>query len=362
MTYICSTGISTPKYNMQQQEIKELVKKVFSYSTKQVDRLLPVFDNAAIHNRQFVVGKSWFEREHSFEERNSLYQSLAKKYSLEAIDNCLQNDIFLSDAIPYEAIDMIIFVSSSGISAPSMDVHIFNERPFRKDIRRIPIWGLGCAGGAMGLSSAADWIRAHPDKTALIICCELCSLTFQKGDIKKSNIIGTALFGDGVSAALVVGENSPYLDYRKSAIPKVIAARSLLNPNSTSVMGWDVTNNGLEVIFAKSIPSLVLTFWKEHIDSFLHEMNLKEEDIHSYVAHPGGKKVLMAMKEVLNCSSNKLKNSYKVLSEHGNMSSATVIYVLREWMKEGIGNKQKSIMSALGPGFSSELLLLEWNK
>ncbi|RKQ37625.1 type III polyketide synthase [Oceanobacillus halophilus] len=362
MTYICSTGISTPKYNMNQQEIKQFVKNIFSYSTRQVDRLLPVFDHAEVKNRQFVVEKSWFEEEHSFEEKNNLYQLYAKEYSLKAIDHCLYNPDFLVDSIPYEAIDMIIYVSSSGIAAPSMDVYLLNERPFRRDVKRMPLWGLGCAGGAVGLSSAYDWTTAHPEKVALVVCCELCSLTFQKGDVKKSNIVGTALFGDGVSAALVVGEDSPYLKYRKTTVPKISSSSSWLQSNSTSVMGWDVTNRGLEVIFAKSIPSLVLSFWKEHIQSFLSHVNYNKSDIHSYVAHPGGKKVLLAMEEVLQCSSDKLVHSYNVLSDHGNMSSATVLYVLNRWMSEGVDSKEKSILSALGPGFSSELLLLEWNE
>jgi alkylresorcinol/alkylpyrone synthase len=362
MPYICSTGTATPRYNMSQEEIKRLVKDIFSYTTRQVERLLPVFDNACVHERQFVVEKSWFTKEHSFEEKNNLYQTLAKEYSVQAIDQCLQNNHFLTDSIPYEAIDMILFVSSSGISAPSMDVHVINERPFRKDIRRIPLWGLGCAGGAMGLSTASDWISANPEKTALVVCCELCSLTFQKGDVKKSNIVGTALFGDGISSALIVGKKSPYLNYRKIASPKVVSTSSLLKPKSIDVMGWDVTNRGLEVIFSKSIPSLVESFWKEHIESFLRDQHLSENDIHSYIAHPGGKKVLEAMEGVLHTSKDKLKHSYNVLSAHGNMSSSTVLYVLEEWMKEKVGNNKRSILSALGPGFSSELLLLEWDE
>ncbi|MFD1849494.1 type III polyketide synthase [Oceanobacillus bengalensis] len=360
MTYICSTGVSIPEYNMQQEEVKQLVKKIFGYTSRQVDRLLPVFDHAEIDNRQFVVEKEWFEQDHTFEEKNNLYLELAKAHSVEAVDNCLSNDIFLKKAIPYEAVDMILFVTSSGIAAPTMDVHMMNERPFRQDVGRMPLWGLGCCGGAIGLSRAHDWITAYPDKTALLICSELCSLTFQKGDVKKSNIVGTALFGDGISATLLVGEESPYLDYRKSSIPKIIATDTRTKPNSASVMGWDVTNNGLEVIFSKSIPALVHSFWKEHLEWFLQERGLNELDFSSFIAHPGGKKVLLAMEEVLQCTKKKLKHSYHVLRNHGNMSSATVLYVLREWMKETMHTGDRSILSALGPGFTSELLLLEW--
>lgn len=361
MTYICSIGTSIPEYNISQEEIKDLVPKLFGYTNREVKRLLPVFDHAQVDNRQFVVDKAWFEREHTFEEKNNLYQENAIKHSLQAMDDCLQNNDFLKQTIPYEAVDLIVYVSSSGITAPSIDAFLLNERPFRQDVQRMPFWGLGCAGGAIGLSRAFDWVQAHSDKTALVICCELCGVTFQKGDHRKSNIVGTALFGDGISAALIVGEASPYFSYKKQAVPKLIDSSSRIKRDSTSVMGWNVTNHGLEVIFSKSIPSLVESFWKEHIGLFFQQIQLQQDDIYAYIAHPGGTKVLQAMEEVLNDSKEKLKHSYRVLKKHGNMSSATVLYVLKEWMEEGIKAGEKTILSALGPGFCSELVLLEWS-
>ncbi|WP_249871830.1 type III polyketide synthase [Oceanobacillus saliphilus] len=360
MTNICSIGLGIPEFSIDQQAIKETVQKIFSYSDKQINRLLPVFDNAAVNRRQFVVDESWFFDEHSFKEKNDLYQSAAERYSLDAIDDCLKNQDFLKEAIPYEAIDMILFVSSTGIATPSMDVHLLNARPFRQDVSRMPLWGLGCAGGATGLARAHDWLTAYPDKTVLIVCCELCSLTFQKGDSKKSNMVGTALFGDGVSAALVIGDKSRYVSYRKKYSPKIITSSSYLKRDSESVMGWEINNSGFEVVFKKSIPALVDSFWREHATKFFQTTGLREESIHSFISHPGGRKVMEAMEEVLQCSKDKLKYSYQILADHGNMSSATVLYVLREWMKETIEPGQKSILSALGPGFSSELLLLEW--
>ncbi|WP_233879077.1 type III polyketide synthase [Virgibacillus halodenitrificans] len=360
MTHICSTGIGVPEYEIGQGDIKKLVQEIFVSSDKRLSRLLSVFDNAQVEKRQFAVPATWFKEDHSFKERNDLYKELAIQYSLNAIDDCLTNQDFLEKEVPYEAIDMIIYVSSTGISTPSIDAHLIHERPFREDVNRMPIWGLGCAGGAIALSRAHDWITANPDKTVLIICCELCSLTFQKGDMKKSNIIGSALFGDGVCATLAVGKNSPYLSYRKHVSPKLLNYSSLTKKGSASVMGWNVTNSGLEVVFSKSIPSLVQTFWDRHINSFLKENKITEKQISSFISHPGGKKVLEAMREVLNTTDNKLKHSYKVLSQHGNMSSPTVLYVLRQWMIKDNNRGEKSIISALGPGFSSELILMEW--
>lgn len=360
MAYICSVGNSLPENNINQEEVKELVQKIFGFTNREVKRLLPVFANAQVENRQFVVDKTWFENEHPFEEKNRIYQEQAIKHSLEAMDDCLESRDFLSEPIPYEAIDLIIYVSSSGIAAPSIDAFLFNERPFRPDVARMPLWGLGCAGGAIGLSKAFDWVKAHPEKTALIVCCELCGITFQKGDDRKSNIVGTALFGDGISSALIVGEASPYLHHRSQAVPKIMDTSSRMKKDSTSVMGWNITNTGLEVIFSKSIPSLVHSFWKEHIERFLEQLQLQKEKIAAYVAHPGGVKVLEAMEDVLQDDSEKMKQSYEVLQAHGNMSSATVFYVLKKWMETGLTAGEKGILSALGPGFSSELLLLEW--
>ena len=360
MAYIGSVGIGIPKYELPQNEVKQLIKNIFPYNEKQLNRLMPVYDNAMIDQRQLVVEADWFRESHTFKERNDLYQKFAIEYSLVAMDDCLSNQDNLTDPISYDGIDMIAFVSSTGIATPSLDAHLINERPFRTDIARMPLWGLGCAGGAAGLSRVFDWITANPTKTALLVCCELCSLTFQKDDASKSNIVGTALFGDGASAALIMGEDSPYRSYQKKTVPKMLKSSSHIEKDTLSVMGWNVTNNGLGVVFSKSIPSLVNTLWKEHVTNFLSENKIQKDAIHSYIAHPGGKKVLEAMEEVIQLSGDKLLHSHQVLKDHGNMSSATVLYVLREWMKDDIPKNELSILCALGPGFSSELLLLEW--
>ncbi len=167
-----------------------------------------------------------------------------------------------------------------------------NERPFREDVVRMPLWGLGCAGGAIGLSRASDWISAHPDKNVLLVCCELCSLTFQKDDLRKSNIVGSALFGDGAAAALLMGEKSSWRSAVNHSKPKpqILQTSSATKKNSHSVMGWNMTDRGMEVIFTKSIPAQVRSFWKKHIETFLADFPLSYHHIHSFIAHPGGKK------------------------------------------------------------------------
>ncbi|MEN2766218.1 type III polyketide synthase [Ornithinibacillus xuwenensis] len=361
MAIICSVGIGLPTYEISQAEVKDLVAKIFPYPEKQLSRLLPVFDHAAIHKRQFVVDKSWFLDNHSFEERNDLYHKYAIKHSLEAMDACLEN-AYLEHNISYEEVDLIAFVSSTGITTPSLDVYLMNERPFRENVERMPLWGLGCAGGAIGLARVSNWLAANPTKNALLVNCELCSLTFQKSDHKKSNLVGTALFGDGSSAVLLIGENSKHRKSLQKTLPRIIASSSYTKRNSTDVMGWQVTNNGFEVIFSKSIPALVKTVWKDHLEQFAHQNNTSLEAIHSFIVHPGGRKVLEAMEESFSIPTEKLSYSFEVLANHGNMSSVTVLYVLQKWIQQDIKKGEKSIVSALGPGFSSEILLLEWDE
>ncbi|MFC0299692.1 type III polyketide synthase [Virgibacillus soli] len=330
MTYICSVGLAIPDFNISQQTVKNLVRTLFQDHARRINRLLPVFDNAAIENRQFVVDEDWFLTHHSFEEKNALYVQNAIDYSVKAVQQCLSNDHFLHEKVPFEAVDLIVFVSSTGIATPSIDARIMNKLPFRSDVIRMPLWGLGCAGGAMGLSRAYDWLKANPKQTALVICCELCSLTFQKDDMSKSNVVGTALFADGIAATLLVGDASPYQKNVKIKKPKITYTNSFTEKDSEDVMGWNVTDQGLEVIFSKSIPHLVDTIWKEHVKDTLQKLDITSDEIDSYIAHPGGKKVLEAMCQSMQLSMDKLKFSYEVLRQHGNMSSATVFYVLKK--------------------------------
>ncbi|SHF55529.1 type III polyketide synthase [Ornithinibacillus halophilus] len=358
--YICSVGLGIPNHSIKQSNVKNIVKEIFqSYSERELERLLTVFDHAEIEERQFVVNEDWFLKQHRFEEKNEEYVNSAQQYSLLAIDQCLNNSDFLKERIPYEDIDLIVYVSSTGISTPSMEVHLMNRRPFREDVKRMPLWGLGCGGGAIGLSHIFHWLQANPNSKVLLICCELCSLTFQKDDMRKSNLVGTALFGDGVAAALLTNDESVYRQAMRP-IPNITETSSKTKKNSEHIMGWNVTDNGFEVVFSKSIPAQVKTVWKDHIKSFLENTNVAQEDIYSFIAHPGGKKVLEAMEETLSISRSKIYHSHEVLRRHGNMSSATVLYVLNEWMKETVPKQTKSIISALGPGFSSELLMIDW--
>ncbi|MFG6118404.1 MULTISPECIES: type III polyketide synthase [Thalassobacillus] len=360
MAYILSVGKSKPQYEMEQEKVKALVENLFPLSEREKQRLLPVFDHSLIEKRQFVVEEEWFKQTHGLRARNEIYIKEAYRHALSAIDDCLSNPLFLNDKVNADLIDMIIFVSTTGLATPSMEARLMNARNFREDVKRVPLFGLGCAGGVSGLARAYEFLKAYPAKNVLVINLEFCSLTFQKTDSRKSNFVGTALFGDGVSATLVTGSDSVLMEKQKGTVPLIKGTSSRTKKDSIDVMGWEITDTGFEVIFNKSIPHLVKDFWKSHVNNFMQSYNMETDELPFIVAHPGGKKVLESYQEVLQMNKEVFQASYQVLRDHGNMSSVTVCYVLYEYMKDFPSTGTKSLMAALGPGFSSELMSLEW--
>lgn len=364
MVYISSVGIGMPNVTLHQADAKQLVEEIFHTQKQKVKRLLPIFDNANIETRQIATNIDWYKRPQSLETRNKLYIEQTINLSLKAIDECVHHRV-LEKNIPYEAIDLIVFVSSTGMATPSIDTYLINKRPFKESIVRMPLWGLGCGGGAMGISRAIEWLQRHPTKTAIVVCAELCSLTFQQHDFRTSNMVGTALFGDGVAATLLIGEHSPYKDNLAKMKLKAESVSSFIKKGTTDIMGWHVTNTGFEVIFSKKIPRLVKTIWQQHFEQFMQQLHISVQDLHSLVAHPGGRKVLEEMEEIVEGKKALLQNSIDVLKHHGNMSSATVMYVLQKYIEANVTNtaiqaNQWAILSALGPGFCSELIAMRW--
>jgi alkylresorcinol/alkylpyrone synthase len=361
MPSIVSISTYQPPYVFNQDTTLALARELFQDSFQDIDRLLSIFHNGQIEERHFSVPLEWFEEEHTLQDKNDLYISLATQFSVEAIKECLQSSIFLNQQIPVEEIDAIIFISSSGISTPSIEARIMNKLPFSPHTKRIPIWGLGCAGGASGLARAHDYCLAYPSAKVLVVSIELCSLTFQIKDKSKSNLVGTSLFADGVACALIVGEKSN-MDHalKLSAIPNIQAVQTTLMPNSEDVMGWNVKDDGFHVVFSKDIPQIVGNWLRPNIEQFLAKYSLSTDDIQHFIAHPGGKKVIEAYRKSLELEEGMTDISLDVLRKFGNMSSATVLYVLKRFMEKGIEESQKGLITALGPGFSSELLLVEW--
>lgn len=358
MPTILSVSTVNPPYSVNQNDAMELTRSLFQNKFKNIDRLLTVFHNGEIDNRHLCMPLEWFQQPHDFEERNHLYIEHAVHFGVQAIEKCLTDQLILEKPVHPSEIDAIFYISSSGIATPSIEARMMNKLPFRDDTKRIPIWGLGCAGGAAGLSRAYEFCLAYPSANVLVLSVELCSLTFQKDDTSKSNLIGASLFSDGIACALISGRQSTIQTGQPR--PKIIATASKFMPHSEDVMGWEVKNSGLHVVFSKSIPAIITKWLGPFVHQFLNKHALTTNDIKHFIAHPGGKKVLVSYEEALHFSPNKTTISREILRNYGNMSSPTILYVLKRFMEKKPDINETGLMAALGPGFSGELLLLRW--
>lgn len=361
MPTIISVAEVTPPFEVNQNRASEFARELFSESYKDIERLLRAFQNGQIEKRHFVKELNWFKKERTFEEKNTAYIESAVTFGKEAVEKCLNNKEFLTRSIPFQEIDIIFFISTTGIATPSIEARIMNLLPFNSHTKRVPIWGLGCAGGAVGMSRAYEYCLAFPKAKVLVLSVELCSLTFQRNDLSKSNLIGTSLFADGVACALICGDDSNFSDFRKKRTsPSIMATQSTLMPNSLDVMGWDIRSAGLFVVFSRDIPHIIEDWLKPNVSGFLAEHQIELEQIDYFIAHPGGKKVIDAYVKSLAISPSMTKVSLEVLKQFGNMSSTTIFYVLKRYMELDIPQGSLGLGTALGPGFSSELLLFRW--
>jgi alkylresorcinol/alkylpyrone synthase len=348
MPKIAGVATALPKYKLTQADAKAFAYRVFG-DRPAIDKLISVFDNSLIDERSFVVDHDWFEQPHDFTEVNDFYIEQALELSKEAI--CRLSDQL---GVSLDNIDAIIFISTTGLSTPSIDARLFNVLPFNKHIKRIPIWGLGCAGGAAGLARAYDIAKAYPDSRVMVVSLELCGLAFQKNDKQKSSVVATALFGDGAAACLVVGDNV------EATGPAIVDTMSTIYTDTLDVMGWRITGEGFKVVLSRDIPTIVRSLVHENIGEMLTRNKLSYDDLSHFVAHPGGKKVLEAYEEALDLKQEDLRHSYGVLRDHGNMSSATVFFILERYLQDPTVTAGYGLLSALGPGFCSELVLLNW--
>jgi len=249
----------------------------------------------------------------------------------------------------------IFFVSVTGVASPSIDARLVNRMNLSPKIRRNPIFGLGCVAGAAGLSRAADYVRAYPDQIAVLLSVELCSLTWQRDDKSVANLISVGLFGDGAAAVLVAGEQVS----RRG--PRIVATDRVFYPDTEEVMGWAISEKGFNIVLSPDVPRVVVENLGHNVDDFLAGQGLSRRDIGSWIMHTGGPKVLEATAEALDLSREDLEVSWEALRRVGNLSSASVLVVLDEVMKHRRpATGTKSILAAMGPGFCSEMLLLEW--
>ncbi len=287
----------------------------------------------------------------SWGQANNIWIETAIDLGYQAICRALQEN-----AIAREDIGAFFFTSITGVSSPSIEGRLINKIGLSRSTKRIPIFGLGCVAGAAGIARAADYVKAFPSQSALLLSVELCSLTVQKDDLSVANLISTGLFGDGAAAVIVSGEDQAANDG-----PAILATKSVLYPDTEYVMGWDISEKGFQIVLSRDVPDVVLQNLGRDVDEFLAENGLNRQDIGSWTIHTGGPKVLEATQQALGLPQEALEASWECLRRTGNLSSASVLFVLEEVIK----NRRPEpgtwgLLAAMGPGFCSELVLLRW--
>jgi alkylresorcinol/alkylpyrone synthase len=310
---------------------------------------MTIFDNSRVAQRHLVMPIDWYLQPRSEEERNRIFIGQGMKLLMEATGKVLQ-----SACVSTAQIDHIIYVNSTGRATPSLDARLINELGFPARTTRLPIWGLGCAGGAAGLSRAWDYCLAHPRGCVLLTALECCSLTLMTQDLSKKNLVGTALFADGAAAVLIAGDEAG------GAGPEILATRSQLFPDSYAMMGWNFRDQGMELVLSPRLPALIKREMPGLVDRFLAENGLARKDLRHYLSHPGGAKVIDAVREALDLQAADLQLSEELLNSQGNISSVSILVVLERWMRAHAGRSPGyGLVAAFGPGFSAEMLLLK---
>jgi alkylresorcinol/alkylpyrone synthase len=346
---IASVGRAFPGSYQPQAELIAAFERVWRGRLHNPERLAAIHRNARVDGRHLALPIDAYEKLDGFTQANDAFIECAVPLAELAVGDALDQA-----GIGARDVDAIFSVSVTGIAAPSIEARLFNRMPLRPDVKRVPIFGLGCVAGTAGIARAADYVRAYPGEVAVLLSVELCSLTFQGGDVSIPNLIACGLFGDGAAAVVVVGAD------RGGPGPRVVASRSVLYPDTERVMGWDVTSSGFRIVLSGQVPEVVRQHLRGDVDRFLADHGMRLSDIDRFVCHPGGPKVLHAFEEVLEQPREAFALTWESLREFGNLSSASVLMVLRDTLAIGDPPGTRGLMISMGPGFCAELVLLEW--
>lgn len=341
---LLSLATAVPPHVVQQDEAKAHAREAWGGNKALFDRLSGVFDNAGIARRHIVAPQDWYMASHGWRDRNALYLHAAEDLFVDAAKAAIEKA-----GLAPEQIDGVVTVSTTGIATPSLDARAASRVGFRKDIRRLPVFGLGCAGGVNGLSIASRMAAAQPGTNWLFVTVETCSISIRLDSEDPAAIIATALFGDGAAAAVVSsGEHS---------LAHIAASAEKLWPDTLRIMGWDVEDPGLAVVFDRAIPPFIEAELAEAVGEMCAAMGIGREDIDRLCSHPGGVKVIDAIESALQLPQGELNLEREVLNDYGNMSAPTVMFVLERLLERGLPGK--TMMTAFGPGFTCAGLLLE---
>jgi alkylresorcinol/alkylpyrone synthase len=340
---LLSLATALPPHRISQVQAKEIGRELFSGRKALYDRLSGVFDNAGIEGRNLVAPLDWYAGDHGWQSRNDLYlrasEALFEEAALKAI---------AAAGLEPSDIDGVVSVSTTGIATPSLEARVGPRIGFKAAVQRVPVFGLGCAGGVSGLATAARLAAADPGSRWLFVCVETCSISIRLDTDDPAALVATALFGDGAAAAVVSTSGEGHA--------VITGAGERQWPETLGIMGWRVEDPGLAVVFDRAIPPFVTAELAAAVDAILMDMDMTRSDIDRLCSHPGGAKVITAIEDALDLDEGSLDLEREVLHDHGNMSAPTVLFVLQKLLARGL--PQRTMMTAFGPGFTCSGLML----
>ncbi|MFB7996261.1 type III polyketide synthase [Streptomyces sp. NPDC056002] len=352
MTRIAAVHGALAPHRRAQSEITDMVARTClpkGTDRRVLDRL---HRSARVGSRHMTLPLDRYGELDGFGAANDVFIATATDLGGRAV-----RDVLRMAGLSAADVDLLIFTSVSGISTPSIDARLAVRLGLRRDVKRLPMFGLGCAGGAAGLARMHDYLVGRPDHVAVLLSVELCSLTFQRDDATTANLVATGLFGDGAAAVVGFGAHRP----AETAGPTIVDTRSHLYPDTGRLLGWDVRDSGFRVVLDPRVPDVIRRHLADDVEGFLSDHGLKKKDVTAWVCHPGGPKVLEAVAEALDLPGDALDVTWRHLAEVGNLSSSSVLHVLRDTLADHRPPPgTPGVLLAMGPGFACELVLLRW--
>lgn len=348
-TRIVAVTKSLPQYSRNTKDILPFVKKwLYGQDDRLQRKVLKIFEGAAVDKRYSIMSPEEVFEATSFEDKNNVYIREVKKLGRTVLQQALVKSGWSADSLDY-----IITVSCTGIMIPSLDAYLINDLDLRKDIVRLPVTEMGCAAGVSGLIYASNFLRSNPGKRAAIVAVESPTATFQLNDYSMANMVSAAIFGDGAACVLVSSE-------KDAKGPRIVGEEMYHFPNATQMMGFDLTNSGLKMILDPLVPQTIFEHFPEIIHPFLGRYGSSIEKVDHLIFHPGGKKIVETVEDLFGALGKNLEDTRETLRLYGNMSSATVLYVLERFMDKDIPKGDQGLLLSFGPGFSAQRILLEW--
>src|SRR5271157_3669165 len=357
---IASAASAFPKHYYSQKDLLERLRDYWGAELKNPLLLARLHKNVTVDGRYLAIPAEEYVGIKTWGQANDIWIKVAQELGERAL--CLA--LHKAGLKPHD-LGALLFTTVTGIASPSIDALLINRMGLPANIRRTPIFGLGCVAGAAGIARAADYVRAYPSQAAALVSVELCSLTLQREDLSVANLISSGLFADGSAAVIVTGPefepSGPQSSAPKILGPKILATRSVFYPSTEEMMGWNISEKGFRIVLSTQVPNLIRQTLGRDVDAFLADNGYRRSDLQSWVLHTGGPKVLEACATALGLHNGQLDASWDCLRKVGNLSSASVLVVLEDVIKHRRPEPgAMGLLAAMGPGFCSELLLLRW--